>query len=234
MMSLRQRYSVAQEPLRSERRAELVLLVSAAVLLLLLIWGGYRAVSPALAAPIPPSSDSLLVTPVSDAGEPTLEQRKEIQARPLFWESRAPLEPVAIEVVEEAPVVAQAKPLKGVTLKGVFGAGEDAGIIVLAKGKKRRLMVGDDVNGWTLDSVEPTQVRLVDGAREAVLELKRGKLVAQVTESAGNGGNKKNAASKAGTPPSEGGRQRAASGGSAARSSLGLGGGDRDRQGDKK
>ncbi|QFU76703.1 hypothetical protein EY643_14155 [Halioglobus maricola] len=212
-------------------------------MLLLVAFGAFRVVSPSLSAPIPPSLDSLGVTVAGGPGELAQEQRVEIQSRPLFWPSRRPLEPAAEEPLTAVNEPTAAKPLKGVTLKGVFGAGEDAGVIVLSKDRKRRLLVGDSLNGWTLDSVQPTEVRFVDGANEAVLQLNRGKLSKSAKRSDGSA-----AASTAperaepepvpAEPLPASARHRAApvvpAAGSSGGSGLGLGGGDRNRGGDKK
>ncbi len=61
-------------------------------------------------------------------------------------------------------------------LAGVFGAGETAGIIVLAKekNKQHRVMINQAVNGWTLESVSPTEAVLSSNGRQATLALQRG------------------------------------------------------------
>ena len=58
-------------------------------------------------------------------------------------------------------------------LVGVFGAGESAGMIVRVKGKPRRLRLGGDLAGWTLESVAEKEVVLKKGARRKTLSLER-------------------------------------------------------------
>ena len=182
MSGILQRYQVSADPLRSERRTEAVLLGTGLLVLLLLIWGAFRAMVPGSLQPVVPTAESMQVAPLSGNTLVTLEDREEIRARPLFWVTRAPMgaqEVVAeAETQSEADKKAQAKPLKGVKLAGVFGGGETGGMIVLHKGKKHRVSVGGEFDGWTLDSVAPTEVVLTSAGSQATLALERGKPVA--------------------------------------------------------
>jgi len=83
-------------------------------------------------------------------------------SRPVFALTRQPpIEPVAqpgqtskppeIEVASEAVGT-----IDGVKLLGIFGSGEVAGIIIrLDTGQRERVIVGEAVNGWILQSVTP-------------------------------------------------------------------------------
>jgi hypothetical protein len=76
---------------------------------------------------------------------------------------------VEAEVTEED---AAAGELDKVRLVGIFGAGESAGIITLVEGKKRRILVGEKVEGWTLDVVESDRAILKNKGRSRELMLK--------------------------------------------------------------
>ncbi|TDG15118.1 hypothetical protein E2F43_02460 [Seongchinamella unica] len=178
-MNLGHRYRNLENPLRAERRVELVLIAVVLLLIVQFLWGGFRSLFPFVPDPVQPRAKSLQVIQLGISEQIDPEMRAQIAARPLFWPGRRPL-----EAMSEAESVAQAqadsseeqKPGKidGVKLTGVFGSGDAAGIIVLAKGKKRRVMVGEEVNGWELQSVEPTEALLSTGDRKASLVLRQG------------------------------------------------------------
>lgn len=176
-MNLADRYRRLEDPLRTERWVELALVAVVLLLAVQVLWGAFRASFPSVPEPVTPRPNSLRVAQLEaeDPVDPDL--RAEISARPLFWSSRRPL-----ESEPQADVVAQAqadqekkqKPGKidGVKLTGVFGSGEATGIIVLAKGKKRRVMVGEEIDGWNLKSVDPSEAVFTSSGREARLALK--------------------------------------------------------------
>jgi len=97
---------------------------------------------------------------------------EEIRSRPLFWSSRRPAEvgPVVEENPEDQSTAASS--LDKVQLVGIFGAGESAGIITLVKGKKQRILLGEDIEGWTLEGVEPDRAIFKDKGRSQELVLK--------------------------------------------------------------
>lgn len=216
-MSLLQRYRSQLDPLRSERYVELLLLVLAVLFLLQLLWGFYRSVFPAIPQPVQPTADALQVVALNDAGAIPAELRSEIVQRPLFWVQRRPTGPAALAAAQAAAEQAAADAelngageIKGLKLAGVFGAGDSAGVIVLSEKqeKKHRLAVGDDINGWALDSVSSTEAVFRNGARRATLELKRGKLLvneiqANESESAPAASSEPAAAAPAGQPAAE-------------------------------
>jgi type II secretory pathway component PulC len=231
---LRGRYGVQADPLRTERRVEAVALIVVVLLLLQVLWGLYRLASPATLEPVVPSADSLEVAPLAGVLPVTPEESEAIRLRPLFWVSRRPeaLADASEASSSQSSSKDAAKGLDGIKLAGVFGAGSDAGIIVMNnKGKKQRLTVGQSLNGWRLDAVESTRVTLTSAGREAQLSLERGdplprKAPDPVTESGPKAGkpaksarsgkkqkkSKTSAESSQETPPG-----------------LGLGGGDRNR-----
>jgi hypothetical protein len=144
------------------------------LLVLQLVVGALRLATLSAPEPVTPAPDSLQVPLVVNPVSVAASERNEIISRPLFWSSRRPVE----EVVTLAEPEAKAGELKGVKLVGLFGSGEQAGIIALVKGEKRRILLGDVVEGWTLKSVTPFELVVVDGDRTETLALERGKIKA--------------------------------------------------------
>jgi len=167
------RYRASTDPLATERRVELVAVSISAILLLQLLYSGLRLSFLSEPEPIAPSLDLLAEGTATkvESVDPALSE--EIRNRPLFWASRRPL--IAQSQVIEGTVEGESA-VKGeldkVQLVGIFGAGESAGIITLVKGKKRRILVGEDIDGWTLDSVEPGRAVFKDKGRSRELMLK--------------------------------------------------------------
>ena len=191
--TLRGRYRVEADPVRTERRVELAALVLGLLLCLQLLYSVVRLVLAAGPAAISPAQDALQVGQVQSVAAVDAGRSQEIRARPLFWITRRPVEEKGVEV---DPVVEEKKSageLKGVKLLGVFGSGDTAGIIALAKGKKQRILKGEAMEGWTLESVEPNRVVLVDGGRREELVLMHRKVAAvenpAVVDPPGNNGN---------------------------------------------
>jgi len=168
-MNLRQRYQVQSEPLRTERRIELVVLLLLLVLLLQLLYSGMRLIFLSSPEAIAPPPDTLTIGAVKPFSRPSAAQSEELLARPLFWSSRRPPVPEVEQVAETEPE--EAGDLKGFQLVGVFGTGDSAGVIALVKDKKQRILKGEKVLGWTLESVEPTRIVLADKGRRKELTL---------------------------------------------------------------
>ena len=174
---LRERYTVTSDPLRSERRIELALLVLVLLFCLQLIYSLARlAISPSPDA-IAPAEDALRFGSVQHGRVVVQGESDEIRARPLFWPSRRPQDAPDAEIEAEPETVA-AEELKGVKLQGVFGSGETAGVIALVKDKKQRILLGEKLQGWTLESVSPNRVTLTSGGRSQELVLKAAAVVA--------------------------------------------------------
>ena len=226
-----ERYRASADPLRSERRAELVLVVLGALLLLQVFWSAFRVLVPASLEPVAPTPASMQVAPVEQGAGVAPDQRDEIRRRPLFWAGRVPLQPAPDELAPAQPAAQQASAnsLKGVKLAGIFGAGEEAGIIVISQGKKRRLVVGQELDGWTLAQVEPAGAVLNQNGKQSRLELVRvAPAASRSTENRADtrgsaGKNKKNASKKNTSDKQE------ATAAPPRPEGLGLGGGDRNR-----
>ena len=174
---LRERYTVNSDPLRSERRIELALLVLVLLFCLQLVYSLARlAITPSPDA-VAPAEDALRFGSLQHGRVVVQGESDEIRARPLFWPSRRPQDAPDAETEAETETVA-AEELKGVKLQGVFGSGETAGVITLVKGKKQRILLGEQLQGWTLDSVSPNRVMLTSGGRSQELVLKAAAVVA--------------------------------------------------------
>ena len=164
-----QRYRVSEDPLRTLRRIELVALLLGVVLCLQLAYGGFQLAVMSAPEPVQPAADSLQVPGVFGPVVVAAGERNEIISRPLFWSSR---QPVSAGKTRPKPVDEPGE-LKNVKLVGIFGSGESAGIIVLVKDKKRRILVGERLEGWTLKSVDSGEIVLSDGKRRKNLILQR-------------------------------------------------------------
>ena len=75
--------------------------------------------------------------------------------------------------VDELPLDEVAVGIEGVSLLGIFGSGEVAGVIIrLDNGERQRLPVGESVKGWTLHSLGSRRAMLqADTGQRAVLEM---------------------------------------------------------------
>lgn len=123
------------------------------------------------AAPSLPEVEEALVEPF-DPPPPNLVTV--ISERPLFVPSRRPY--VAPPPVEPAagPAQAAAEPLTA-ELVGVMLTGARRAALVQRKGSSspERLSVGQSIDGWLVEQVEPRRAVLRRGAEERVLELRR-------------------------------------------------------------
>ena len=164
------RYRVSGDPLRTLRRIELLAVLLGLLFCLQLALGGLRLATLSAPDPVTPAPDSLRVPAVLSPVSVAASERNEIISRPLFWSGRRPVE----EVATLSEPQAKAGELKGVKVVGLFGSGERAGIIALVKGQKRRILLGDEVEGWTLKSVAPFELVVASGGRTETLSLERG------------------------------------------------------------
>ena len=95
--------------------------------------------------------------------------------RPVFALTRKPpVEPDLSSVDEAEPAAAETEvslveSMDGVKLLGIFGSGEVEGAIVrLDSGEKRRLVTGEKLDGWELQSVSGRSIRLADRSGKVV------------------------------------------------------------------
>lgn len=171
------RYRVTTDPLKTERRLELAVIGLLLLLGLQVLFNGLGLALPPSPEPIAPAPESLRVGQVSPRGQVDREQSAEVRARPLFFATRRPLEPELVDPDAEARKAAAQKnnntKTPNLKLVGVFGGPDSRGIIALEKGEQLRLMVGDEVSGWTLQKVDPESAVLVSGPDSFSVALKR-------------------------------------------------------------
>ena len=163
------RYRVQYNPLKTERRVELlaVALLGGVLfwLLLVLIW----SVSSDGPAPLPPAQDSLAVQNLLLDDGLSGDEAAEILSRPLFWQSRRPLSPPKKVVAKRKPQAP--KKLEGVVLHGVYGADDALGLIATVDGRMTRIGKGQSVKGWALETYENGVADFVSGTNKVSLAL---------------------------------------------------------------
>ena len=158
-----------QNPLKTERWAELVALSVLGLIGLRLLLGFLGLAVDGGPEPVRPAQDSLAVQTLQlDAGVPA-DQGAEILSRPLFWQSRRPLAPPKKVVVK--PKAAAPQKLKCVVLHGVYGTGDGLGLIATVDGRMTRIVKGQSVKGWQLKSYENGVARFSSAGRKATLPL---------------------------------------------------------------
>lgn len=136
------------------------------------------------ATPKPVLPSSALFEPVSI--EQTLSSsRPELSSfdfifRPVFALSRKPPVQPDLPSAEEAAALAALEAdatvvnsIDGVNLLGIFGSGEVAGVIIrLDNGERKRVVVGESIKGWRLESIESRRALLQAATgEEARLEM---------------------------------------------------------------
>ena len=167
--SVRDRYRVAVNPMLTERRIELAILVLLLVLILQLVYGGSRLALLSAPTVILPAADSLRVSETLSQQTITMDQRNEIRDRPLLWAARRPfVAPVAVPVVKAT----KPKPFEGFQLVGLFGTGDSVSVIVSLKGKTQRMRLGESFDEWKLTSVGANDAVFTSGSQEETLVLK--------------------------------------------------------------
>lgn len=134
---------------------------------------------PALA----PSPDTLAAVAIYLPEAPPNPGAGDMLARPLFWQSRTPLEELA---VEDAPAPARtSRVLEDTRLLGLFSSGGRSGIILAVGKERRRLMQGEALDGWTFDSLDGTTAVFTDDsgtARPTRLPLEHAGVAAPVED----------------------------------------------------
>ena len=215
------RYKVTANPLFSERRIELVAVVLTSVLLLQLLYSALRLSVLSEPESIAPASDVMAVGDPMAVELVSAELSEELRARPLFWSSRR-MQVGESGVSSQVKKTAASKSKLGkIKLVGIFGGGESAGIIAWVNGKKRRILLGENVEGWSLDSVARNEAVFVDGARRETLILQAQKYIVMsgAADSSGSGSD----SGQGGGSVADPGAVPAAAQGKATKRSLGLG-----------
>ena len=178
LRKLGSRYRVGDDPLRTLRRIELVALLLGLLLCLQLAWGALRLVTQAAPEPLAPAADSFQVPPVVAPAVVAAAGRNEILSRPLFWSGRRPVEQAATLTDKGGQAGSLPGELSDVKLLGLFGSGKQAGIIALVQDQKRRILLGDTVQGWIIESITPFALVLSNGERSETLVLQQGSVTA--------------------------------------------------------
>jgi hypothetical protein len=165
------RYLASGDARRAERLIELVTMGLAILLLVELLLSGLRLAILSTPEAIPPSMDGLADAQLMSVQRVSPSQSDEIRARPLFWISRRPLAGAVAGAGDTGSPAANPGSLEKVKLVGLFGSGETAGIIAIIDQQKRRVLLGGQVEGWTLDSIQRNTVEFTNGARREKLVL---------------------------------------------------------------
>jgi hypothetical protein len=105
-----------------------------------------------------------------------IEQFQSVKNRPLFFEGRRP----PPEYVPDAPAAKPTRPVGKVrppnaTLSGVIKVGDSTYVILNGVGKKKglsRAKVGEDVNGWKVESIHDDRVVVQSGKEKHEILLR--------------------------------------------------------------
>lgn len=101
-----------------------------------------------------------------------VEPLQNLSARPLFWAGRMPFVPL----LENEATAEQVKPrgrssIQDAKLLGVYGAGNHRGIIVSLAGERRRILMGQEVDGWTLSMLAADGAIFENGSQTTTIDL---------------------------------------------------------------
>lgn len=173
---LGRRYRVSDDPLRTERRVELILLIMICILVLQIVYSAWAVGRSPAIIPIAPAPDALVPAQGLAVNIPTMEQSEEIESRPLFWAGRRPVKSALKEQrVKQSrnQVSSTQKPgsLKNVQLVGVVAQGDSGIVILLEGGKKKRLSKGDEIQNWKVVSIDDGGAKLRNGPDVQRLDL---------------------------------------------------------------
>jgi len=154
-----------------ERRVELLAVGLSLVLLLQVLYSGVMLASLAEPDAVAPSLEGIEDMRPAAVQAVTAAERNEISARPLFSATRRP--PAGSTVEAEGTAAAAAGPgrLGEIELLGVFESGDRAGMIALVGDTQQRVLLGETLQGWTLESVHRDRVELSNGGRRETIAL---------------------------------------------------------------
>ncbi len=204
------RYRVGDDPLRTLRRIELVALLLGLLLCLQLAYGAFALMTLAAPEPVAPAADSFQVPPVVAPAVVAAAGRNEILSRPLFWSDRRPVEQAVTLADKGGKAGSLPGELSDVKLLGLFGSGKQAGIIALVQDQKRRILLGDTVQGWIIESITPFALVLSNGERSETLVLQQGTVTASSARAAAAAAGEANAPAGAAGASGQKLRKRAA------------------------
>ena len=151
-------------PEGSLRYLHITLLILMALVLIQAALAVWRYVALASVDPIAPAADSLNVIERTEPTLITAEDSYALQIRPVFWQSRRPLDPPPEgPTPEELAATAVAKELKELTVSGILANGDESRVIVDYKDEQKRLALGEAIDGWVLAEVSPGSVVFTSG-----------------------------------------------------------------------
>ncbi|MFV0478774.1 MAG: hypothetical protein ACK5ME_13205 [Parahaliea sp.] len=176
IVSLKERYGIQVEPLRSQRRLELLVVCLLLLLLTQLFVSAAQLMFVPDPEPVMPAPESLRLSALDARTSVNEGQSEALRERPLFFEGRKPeqAQEVAANQPEKEDKAKTSKPK--LKLVGVFGVGAQQGIIALKSGKQSkqlRLYVGDELDGWTLQKVGENEAIMNNGKNDWSLTLQR-------------------------------------------------------------
>ncbi|MEM8560868.1 MAG: hypothetical protein AAGF57_01470 [Pseudomonadota bacterium] len=169
LQAIIRRYRVAEDPLHTLRKLELVAVVLALLLCLQIAYSAARLMIGDGPTSVAPAADSMQVPGVVGPSMVEMEGRRSMLERPLFWLGRRP----SSLSESEAEPVGEVGQLEGVKLVGVFGSGDRAGVILLDKSSQRRLLIGERFNEWELNAIDDEGIHFMSGERQLTLRLER-------------------------------------------------------------
>ena len=141
-------------------------LLAASALLGWTVYGELGAQTAAPPAPPPAPNVAERATPAAPFAMPPFETYAEVTARPLFFPTRRPA-PVQAASADRVDV-------QSLVLVGVILA-ESGNAALIARANlpgARRIVVGEEIEGWTLAQIDPDRVVLRSGNTQAELRLK--------------------------------------------------------------
>jgi hypothetical protein len=147
-------------------------LAGSALLAVSLSYAAWRTASFALPEPVPPllgeaSAEALSVVPALE------DALASAMARPLFAPSRRPPASVAEELAKAEAVVEKSAPAPQLDarLVGLYVSGYTEGVILQTAGERKRLLLGESHEGWTLFEVESRGAIFKNGPQLTTLPL---------------------------------------------------------------
>ena len=170
---LMSRYRSSNDPLLTERRIELVAVILTVIFILQLFYGVIRLFISVQPESVLPAPDTLVVSELKRYGVVLDEHSAELRARPLFWASRRSSGDSVGQVAAVTKSKANKSELDKIKLLGIFGVGDSAGIIALVQGDKKRILLGDKMVGWTLESISGGHAVFTNGGRSQNVILAR-------------------------------------------------------------
>ncbi len=154
----------------TERKVELLAIGLGLLLILQLVYSGISLATLSGPDAVLPSLEGVADAQPVPVDRVTAEQREAMGARPLFWTSRRP----SIGSSETAAAAGKRGQLDKVRVMGVFGSGATAGAIVLVEDERQRMLLGEELQGWTLDAVHQDRVDFSRADRQETLHLVKG------------------------------------------------------------